>query len=507
MSQPSIRRTLLIRCGGGVGLLLFLLSAGVYLMVRQSLYRELDASIIGTAALLSNQVELENDRIAYEWQEGLGTNKALQSDDYFQFWEDASSGTSRSPALRFRDLPRFTGIDGQPLMRDIILPDGSHGRAVGMRIHPFVLADEIEAMKQRGHVIDPKSLPLTLVVAEDAEPIRHTLNLLRAILGAGTALTLAIGFVLVNRVVRTTLKPIDDLADQVKDRASHQLDAALEMPGTLPVELSGLAENFDLLLGRVAAIRQREKDFVRHAAHELRTPIAGLQATTELALSQPRDAASYAAYLATCRTTASELGELVKRLSALARVGRTLAPPSRVTLDLPALLKSCLTPFEETARSRDLGMVLDLPDEPLAAIGDAALLRIILNNLADNAVSYATPGTVITISATRKGDMIQIAFSNQVGEPIENPDRLFEPLFRRDPSRNDSGSHLGVGLTLSLEAAQAMDATLSARMTGSHTITFEMRIPAAGGGPCLLPGDRDFRMILQGRHLELEQGP
>lgn len=480
MSQPSIRRTLLIRCGCGVGILLFLLSAGVYLMVRQSLYRELDDSIKDTAALLSNQVELENDQISYEWQEGLGTNKALETDDLFQFWNEVSGGTTRSPGLRFRDLPKFSGIDGRPLMRDIVLPDGSRGRAVGMRIHPFVLPEEIEAMKQRGHVTDPNTLPQTLVVAEDAEPIRHTLNQLRAILGAGTAFTLAIGFLLIGRVVRTTLRPIDDLAAQVKDRAAHQLDAALEMPGTLPEELVVLAENFDLLLGRVAAIRQREKDFIRHAAHELRTPIAGLQATTEVALSQPRDVTSYAAYLTTCRNTAVELGELVKRLSALARLGQVQVPPMRVALDVVALLETCLTPFEEIARSRALEIVRSLPDGPMIALGDAALLRIILNNLTDNAISYAKPGTSISISVTDHEGRIRISFCNDVEEPVENTDRLFEPLFRRNPSRNDSGSHLGVGLTLSLEAAQAIDASLEAKMIRERTIEFALRVPAGG---------------------------
>ncbi len=60
MRTPSIRRTLLLRCGFGVGILLSLLSTGTYLIVRHGLIRELDRSITQTAALLSNQVELED---------------------------------------------------------------------------------------------------------------------------------------------------------------------------------------------------------------------------------------------------------------------------------------------------------------------------------------------------------------------------------------------------------------------------------------------------------------
>lgn len=72
MKQPSLRRTLLIRCGLGVGLLLCMLSCGVYLLAKKSLYREVDESITQTAALLANEVELENGSISFEWKEGIG---------------------------------------------------------------------------------------------------------------------------------------------------------------------------------------------------------------------------------------------------------------------------------------------------------------------------------------------------------------------------------------------------------------------------------------------------
>lgn len=75
MIQPSIQRALLIRCGLGVGVLLLLLSTGVFLLVKRSLYCEVDESISQTAALLANQVELENGKIDFEWKEGIGSRQ------------------------------------------------------------------------------------------------------------------------------------------------------------------------------------------------------------------------------------------------------------------------------------------------------------------------------------------------------------------------------------------------------------------------------------------------
>jgi signal transduction histidine kinase len=481
MKSPSIRRTLLIRCGLGVGVLLCMLSTSIYLIVRHGLFRELNWSITQTAALLSNQVELENGVITFEWKEGVGTNKALHDDGLFQFWDETTGATTRSSQLKGLSLPKFCGENGAPELKEIELPgSGREAHAIGMRIYPFVLPEEAERMKARGHVIDPKTLPHILVVARDTKSMYRVLNRTRWVLGAGTLLTLALGFVVIHRAIRVTLSPIDELTLQMKDRAEHQLDSALQVPGALPVELAGLAKNFDSLLARVAAIRERERDFIRHAAHELRTPIAGLRATTDLALSQPRDAAAYAAHLATCQKTAVELGDLVKRLSALSRIGQPGAAPPREAVDVGNALQDCLAHFLPQFKERDLKIQSELPATPLVAVGDLTLLRVIFNNLFDNAVSYAKPDTTVAIHGDTVGGSVEIRISNEADELPENLERLFEPLFREDAARNNAGSHLGIGLTLSQEAATAMGATLRATRTDSGRIAFTLKLPPRG---------------------------
>lgn len=474
---PSLRRLLLIRCGIGVGVLLCILSAAIYLVVRQSMLRELDNSIEQTAALLANQVELENETITFEWQEGLGTNRALIAEGLFQFWDKKTGATTRSPALGSEDLPKFSGHRGKPLQQDIRLPNGSRGRAIGLRIHPFVMPEEMARMKARGHVIDPQTLPHILVVADDAEPVHRTLERLQWILAIGTLLTLGMGFILIDRVVRISLKPINDLTAQVQDRAEHQLDAALDLPGALPTELTGLARNFDTLLARVAAIRERERDFIRHAAHELRTPIAGLRATTELALSQPRTAEEYRDHLTTCQSTATELGELIKRLSALSRIGQSGEAQKPEIFDLTDQLAHSLESFRGLFESKGLALSSSFPAEKILTLGDPSLSRIILNNLLDNALAYTSAGGNVRVGFGETAGHAELRVANSTETPPENPDQWFEPLFRSDPSRHDAGSHLGIGLTLSLNAANAMGWSLVARTTDEGWIEFVLRVP------------------------------
>lgn len=477
MSLPSIRKTLLMRCGLGIGALLSLLSAGVYLLVSQGLYRELDESIAQTAALLANEVEYEDYRITFEWQEGIGTNRALTEDGLFQFWEEKTGNTTRSPGLQPHDLPRFTGINGEPLLRNIVLADGHRGRAIGLRVFPFVVPAEMEKMKSSGAMVDPKSLPLVLVVARDAEAVNHTLDRLRWVLVCGSLLTLALGFLIIHRIVRVSLLPIEDMSEQMEERAEHQLDSALVVPEELPMELSGLARSFDSLLARVSAIRQRERDFIRHAAHEMRTPVAGLRATTELALSRTRTADEYRDHLITCQNTAAELGELIKRLSALARIGQSGEVAKHEIIDLNTLLEHCIEPYQGLLDERGLTFSISFITERIRTLGDPSLSRIILNNLLDNALSYTPPGGMIRIVLGETVDRAILRISNPTLTPPENPAQWFEPLFRSNPSRHDADSHLGIGLTLSLDAANAMGWSLSANITDEGWIEFMLGMP------------------------------
>jgi signal transduction histidine kinase len=471
MRPVSIRRSLMTRIGFGIGILLVALSIWIYLTLRHGLFNEVDKAITQTAALLSNQVELENGNINFEWKEGIGTNQALHDDALFQFWDETTGVTTGSPGLRDFNLPKFSGEGVNPILKDIDLPKKNHhARAIGIRVYPFN-APEKPASGPTTRV-DPKTRPHILVVAQDTTTTHRLLVRIGRILSLGTILALGIVYLLVSRVIRISLRPIDDLTQQMKNRTENQLDAALVLPINLPTELNGLAENFDSLLSRVASARLREGDFIRHAAHELRTPIAGLRAVTDLALSRPRSSAEYASHLATCQTTAIELSDLVSRLTALSRVGQQTPPVPLHQIDIIRILNDCLSSFSTVFKQRDLGLSLDFEMESIWAPADETLARIIFNNLLDNASCYTGPGGEIRITARKTEKSVEIIFANTCNIPQNHINRLFEPLFRSDFSRHDAASHLGIGLTLSREAATAMNASLIAHERTDGWIEF-----------------------------------
>ena len=129
------------------------------------------------------------------------------------------------------------------------------------------------------------------------------------------------------------------------------------------------------------------------------------------------------------------------------------------------MLTSSIEPFLTRFERRNLRVEITVADPPPQALGDPALVRIILNNLFDNAVSYATPETEVHISCGVVNDKVEFRISNSTNCLPEHVERLFEPLFRHDKSRGESGAHLGIGLTLSLEAAMVTGGMLTVRKT------------------------------------------
>ena len=481
MPQPSIRRALLIRCGLGVAILSVFLSLSIYFFVRQGLYEELDASIRETASIIANQMEYEHGEIVFEWQEGLGTNSGLSDQALFQYWNEKTGLTTRSPALGNIDLPKFSGPDGNPDLETISIPNSiDHARALGMVIYPYLNPAEIPVSPLPGKNFDPKKFPHTLVVARNLTPVLRTLAILAATLAIGTLMTFVLGFFLISRAVDASLEPIAKLTHQAHDRSGDRLDSAIILPGELPSELVPLAESFDSLLSRLASVRDREKDFIRHASHELRTPIASLSATTELALSRERDASEYRRHLESCARNAADLSELVKRLSSLARLGSLTPSANLEPLRLAEILQNSLQTFALRIQARSLQISLDIPDPEILSLADSVLTSIVVNNLFDNAISYTPEGSSIEIHLARNADFTELSFTNPASGLPENLDRLFEPLFRRDPSRRETpNSHLGIGLTLSRDAAIAMHATLNTDRPDEASIRFTLSLPQA----------------------------
>jgi two-component system sensor histidine kinase TctE len=239
--------------------------------------------------------------------------------------------------------------------------------------------------------------------------------------------------------VKRGLAPLARLSEEIKSRSPVDL-RPVEASG--PEETQPLVRALNGLLHEVAQASRSQQRFLADAAHQLRTPLAGLQAHTELALAQPLPEACRAqieqVHAATIRTA-----RLANQLLALARA-EPGARGEAAELDLKALAGAEADDWvrQALARESDLGFEL----EPAPVLGDAFLLREALANLVHNAIQYTPRGGHVTVRTGKRGGQSFVEVEDDgPGIPAGERARVLE-RFYRVPGTPGTGSGLGLAI-------------------------------------------------------------
>lgn len=250
--------------------------------------------------------------------------------------------------------------------------------------------------------------------------------------------------------LRYGLKPLHRLSGEIRKRRPDDL-TPLD-PAAAPLEMKPLVMGFNELLQRAAAEQARQKSFIDSAAHQLRTPIAGLVLTTQLAhraatLAEKQDA------LTTIAAAAERSARLIEQLLALARAGHP--DPQRLqVLDLARLARDVAAHhLPQADRKRiDLGFAGDV-DAPATVRGDEDLLHEMIANLVENAIRYTPAGGAVTVEVRHDANDVTVAvIDTGPGIPAEDRRRVFD-AFVRGGRHAEPGT--GLGLAIAREIVEA----------------------------------------------------
>ena len=451
----SIRTDLTRRLLLVLGTLLGVAMIAIYATVRETLVESFDTTLHSRALAVSALTELEDGKVQFDFSDNfLHDLRPGPPRVYVRFWAGSGVVICRSPSLRDADLPwHKDGIPDQPRFWNLRLPSGRAGRAVTFSFTPGP-ADEAA-----GRRAAPK---VCLVVAIDREELNETLGgLLAGVAGGGGFLFLAV-FLVVPRILRRKLAPLNQFAEQTARIDAGSLATRIPASG-LPLELQPIADRLNDLLSRLESSFERERRFSADLAHELRTPLAELRSVVECAIKWPnaRDPASDDDLLA----IATNMESLVTRMLALARgEGGQLATQCE-PVDLAVIVNAAWRPFAARAAARSLQV--EFPVGPIPATADPVLLRSILGNLLDNAVDYTPPGGEIRI-AMETGGGLRIA--NTAGDlTSDDVSQIFERFWRKEAARS-GGEHVGLGLSLARIFATAMDWRLEAALEADRIV-------------------------------------
>ena len=250
--------------------------------------------------------------------------------------------------------------------------------------------------------------------------------------------------VLVYEGIRRGLAPLERLEAQLAHRTTASL-SPIEMTQA-PEEVHSLAHALNQLLTTLRRSLSQEKRFLNDAAHQLRTPLAGLISQTELAM-QEKDPEALQQRLTKVHTGALRSAHLVHQLLSLAR---TEAEVALRPVDVAALAREVAR--EWTPRALSAGVDLGYEGEDtLVVAGDKLLLREALSNLIDNAVRYAGPASKVTLRAqVRDGQCVLDVEDNGPGLSVTDREHMFERFWRA----SELPGGCGLGLSIVSEIAK-----------------------------------------------------
>ena len=403
----SIRRNLIVSLAASLASLVILGGALLYVSMRTMLLAELDATLAAKARVLATLLELDDkgslefefaDELMPEFQPGTAA-------EYFEIRLGPDRVVERSRSLQGGNLAVVVpGTIGRPGSRDILLPDGRPGRAVGIE---FRVPHEHEPEDDRtGRQNDDRAevrandVRAAIVVARERDSLNRTLLILLGALAVTAVLLPLLAVIAIRIAVQRSLRPVTLLAGMADTIDASSLEQRFPT-GNLPVELQPISHRLNDLLGRLEGAFNRERRFSDAAAHELRTPIAELRALSEIALKWPDDIGQMKQSLGEAVAISGQMERLVTNLLAITRGKNAGTTACREQVDLVSILGNSWQLYTPGAAERGLTASFDFPAS-LVVETDAALLGAVLSNVFSNAVEYALPHTQIRCSAATR---------------------------------------------------------------------------------------------------------
>jgi len=254
------------------------------------------------------------------------------------------------------------------------------------------------------------------------------------------------------------LSPLSQLQQRIRDRRPDDLSSIDSRQ--VPEEISPLVESLNDLLARLSQSIQVQKRFVADAAHQMKTPLAGMRMQSELALRQS-DPAQIRRSLEQLAHSSESATRLVNQLLALARAeNRPQAAQRLEPLELSALARSVVQDWVQASFARQIDFGFEQAEAAVTILGSPIMLRELLGNLIDNALLYTPAGGRVTVRVSHNAErglaILEVEDSGP-GIPASERQRVFERFYRILGSNVDGS---GLGLAIVREIAQQHNAEL-----------------------------------------------
>ena len=452
--KPSLHRRLLLWVAATSIVTFVLALLATTLFVESQLWNQFDNALQDRLGNLTQLVEQHDGTIDFEWSE---------------------AGTSVSPVTGPGE--RLTCWTSDHVVH--ALPDGSAalqrpqhvGQVESIQCDDASLRLASVQFTPRGeHGEDSQAVTVTLALAVPTAGLDSTITTIRWAMCGALLVGLGLTACGTRLAVNWGLKPLADTAEEIAEHASEDLDFRFQSVQQRPTELQPLLSTLNTLFSRLEAAMQRERAFSSEIAHELRTPLAGLQAKLDVALSKPRSAADLRVTLDECKHIVLQTSLMVESLLATAASARHSGLSQ--SSNLSSEIEHALIEVGESADKRSLSFHSAIAPATYAMV-DEYRLKITLRNVLENAVTYADAGSEICIECSRKAEEAIFRVTNVASEfSADWTDAVFERFWRADASRTQTGTHAGLGLPLTKRIVEQTGGRITAQYEqGRFTLT------------------------------------
>jgi signal transduction histidine kinase len=278
-------------------------------------------------------------------------------------------------------------------------------------------------------------------------------------------------------IARRTLRPVTDLARATRSIVeSGDLGLRVQTRATTD-ELSQLTQLFNRMLAKNEELVKAMRESLDYVAHDLRTPLTRLRTGAEVVLQGPADAEKAREALA---DVIEESDRVLAMLTTLTDIIEAEAGAMRLekhSEDLGQIVREAVELYELVAKDAGVTIVTHLAPE-IRIFADRRRISQACANLIDNAIKYTDAGGRVEVDVLAAGGNAVLRVTDTgVGIAPEDRERVWERLFRADPSRGERG--LGIGLSLVKAVVEAHGGNVTLESSLGKGSTFEIRLPLA----------------------------
>ena len=257
----------------------------------------------------------------------------------------------------------------------------------------------------------------------------------------------------IHRNITKGLKPLNDLAGEITQRSSDNLEPV--NLDNVPTEVKGITASLNNLFIKLQGAFKRERQFISDAAHELRTPLAGLKAQAQIALA---DKSRIEKSLTRIVEGVDRTSRLANQLLSLSRLESDKVDIQVQKVNLKTIIDDVRDDLEISRQKKQIKIKPSI-DESVIVRTDRDMVYVLIRNLLENAIRYSSAQTVVEINLDLHEDRPRLTVAdNGHGISQESIDRIFD-RFYRDINAKESGS--GLGLAIVKRIAELLNIKLS----------------------------------------------